>query len=127
VEEKRARGVLEQEVLAVLAVQDAFLTAGQVLAALDRDLAYTTVLTVLSRLHEKGLVERTRRGRGHAYRWIPAGVELAAHQMGRLLEAEHNRAAVLARFVDSLSAQDESLLVGLLRREGRPRPPEGAP
>jgi predicted transcriptional regulator len=52
----------------VLAVRDTFLTAGQLLDARDRDLAHTTVLTELCRLHEAGLVERTRRGRAHAYR-----------------------------------------------------------
>jgi predicted transcriptional regulator len=120
-DEKRARGELEQEVLAVLAAHDSFLTAAQVLEALDRELAYTTVLTVLTRLHAKGLIDRQRHGRAHAYRWIPTGVELAAHQMGRLLDSEDNRSAVLARFVDSLSVEDEALLVALLRREGRLR------
>jgi predicted transcriptional regulator len=33
----------------------------------DPPLAYTTVMTVLSRLHEKGHVTRERRGRGYAY------------------------------------------------------------
>jgi predicted transcriptional regulator len=117
--------VLEHDVLGVPAARDTFLTANQVLGALDRDLAYTTVLTVLSRLHEKGLVERTRRGRAHTYWWIPAAAELAAQRMGRLLDAEHNRAAVLARFVDWLSADDESLRLCLLRRQGQLRPLEG--
>lgn len=126
-DEKRARGELEQEVLAVLAASDEFLTAAQVLEALGHDLAYTTVLTVLTRLHEKGLVDRQRAGRAYGYRWIPKGVELAAHQMGRLLDAEHNRAAVLARFVDALSEEDENLLVALLQRDRRlHRPTEGS-
>lgn len=33
----------------------------------EQPLAYTTVMTVLSRLHAKGLVVRERRGRGYAY------------------------------------------------------------
>lgn len=31
------------------------------------ELAYTTVMTVLSRLHEKGLLDRTKQGRGYDY------------------------------------------------------------
>lgn len=38
--------------------------------ALDSDLAYTTVMTVLDRLSKKGLVTRTREGR--AWRYAPA-------------------------------------------------------
>jgi predicted transcriptional regulator len=33
----------------------------------DKKLAYTTVMTVLARLHEKGVLDRERRGRGYAY------------------------------------------------------------
>jgi predicted transcriptional regulator len=33
----------------------------------DKQLAYTTVMTVLARLHEKALLDRERRGRGYDY------------------------------------------------------------
>ena len=33
----------------------------------DEQLAYTTVMTVLSRLHEKGLLDRVKAGRGYDY------------------------------------------------------------
>lgn len=33
-----------------------------------RDLAYTTVMTIMSRLHEKGLLARARDGKGYVYR-----------------------------------------------------------
>ena len=33
-----------------------------------RDLAYTTVMTIMSRLHEKGLLARERDGKGYVYR-----------------------------------------------------------
>lgn len=35
--------------------------------ARGRELAYTTVSTVLTRLHDKGLVKRRKRGRAHLY------------------------------------------------------------
>ena len=42
---------------------DGFVTAADVLDALDHELAYTTVNTILVRLANKGLVERKREGR----------------------------------------------------------------
>jgi predicted transcriptional regulator len=47
-------------------------TVGAVLETLNargsRPLAYTTVMTVLGRLHEKGLLERSKNGRQFVYR-----------------------------------------------------------
>lgn len=34
----------------------------------DSELAYTTIMTVLARLNEKGYVKRERQGRGYQYR-----------------------------------------------------------
>ena len=51
---RRAKGSLESEVLAALWAAERPLTAGDVAAALDGDLAYTTVQTILVRLHGKG-------------------------------------------------------------------------
>lgn len=71
-------------------------TVGGVLEALNADrrrpLAYTTVMTVLVRLHERGLVTRTRHGRAYLYR--------AASPEPALLEAMSARAvdALLARY-----------------------------
>jgi BlaI family transcriptional regulator, penicillinase repressor len=46
-------------------------TVQEVVDALDRSLAYTTVLTTLKILHEKrGVLRRTKRGRAHVY--VPA-------------------------------------------------------
>lgn len=44
-------------------------TVGDVLAVLERqrDIAYTTVMTTITRLHEKGLLERSRDGRRYVY------------------------------------------------------------
>jgi len=47
----RRKGALEQEVLAALAAAGRPLTAAEVLADLGDGLAYTTVMTTLSRLH----------------------------------------------------------------------------
>ena len=112
---RRQRGGLEHEVIAVLAADGGAMTPGQVRAALGAGLAYTTVMTVLARLCGKGAVTRERSGRAFAYRAVLDEDEITARQMQRLLDARDDRAAVLTRFVGTLSADDERLLADLLR------------
>src|SRR5437660_614189 len=99
---RRRRGRLEQEVVAALAAAGEPLTPRQVRQEIGRELAYTTVMTVLARLHEKGVVTRHRSGRGYAYQAVRDEAELTARRMHRLLDAGDNRAAVLSRFVGVL-------------------------
>lgn len=109
----RQPGALEQEVLAVLAAASEPLTPAQVQEALDDGLAYTTVMTALSRLHAKGILSRQQVGRAFAYRWLDPPT-LAARRMHRLLETGDDRAAVLARFVAELGPEEGRLLQELL-------------
>ena len=79
---RRPPGTLEAEVMDVLRAAGVPLSPGQVrerLAARQlEDLSYSTVVTIVSRLHAKGLLERERTGRAFAYRpsttpaWPPA-------------------------------------------------------
>ena len=71
---RRAYGALETDVLGVLWDDDSSLTPGEVRDALGGDLAYTTVMTVLTRLFEKGLVTRTQQGPGVRVRAGPVAV-----------------------------------------------------
>jgi predicted transcriptional regulator len=119
---RRPRGTLEQEVLAVLMGAAGPLTSAQVREELGDDLAYTTVMTVLGRLYDKGEVTRTRAGRAFAYGAVLDGAELTARKMRRLLDADDDRAAVLTRFVHVLAPADEALLQDLLRRVDRRDP-----
>src|SRR3954447_2550307 len=110
---RRERGDLENEVLAALAAAGRPLTPGEGLAALERDLAYTTVMTTLSRLHTKDAVTRERSGRAYAY--APADTATAAaRRMRRLLDGDADRAVVLARFLDELDPGDVPVLQRLL-------------
>lgn len=111
---RRARGELESEVLAALWAADGPLTAGQVREALPGDLAYTTVLTILSRLHGKEMLVRRREGRGYAYEPVRDEASHTAQRMRSLLEGGSDREAVLAHFVSELSEQDERVLHQLL-------------
>lgn len=114
----RARGGLEREVLATVASVTTPMSTAQVHAELGPGLAYTTVMTTLARLHDKGVLRREKRGRAFVYelatRVEDVEASLTAHRMRRLLEADADRAGVLARFVADLSSEDEALLSGLL-------------
>src|SRR5690242_21548699 len=59
---RRPHGALEAEVMDVLRAA-APLSPGQVRERLSEDLSYSTVVTIVSRLHAKGLLERERTGR----------------------------------------------------------------
>ena len=117
------RGQLERAVMSCLATADEPLTPAQVQAALGSELAYTTVMTTLARLHQKRVLRRTSSGRAYAYALIgdedAAQAGLTAHRMLQVLEAGADRAGVLARFVDDLSAEDEALLLAVLDRPAR--------
>ncbi|MEV5313889.1 BlaI/MecI/CopY family transcriptional regulator [Streptomyces sp. NPDC052610] len=113
---RRGQGELEALVLSALREADGPATAGWVQERLGGDLAYTTVITILTRLLAKGAVTRERAGRSFA--WTPASDQagLAAHKMRKVLDAERDREAVLASFVTSLGPDDERLLRELLSR-----------
>lgn len=120
----RPRGALERQVLGSLAAAGRPLTAGDVLDQFDGDLAYTTVMTTLARLHAKGVLKRERTGRAYAYELLGDQTDVdmlvTAHRMRRLLEAGLDRAGILARFVADLSPQDEKLLAAILGKSPRP-------
>ncbi|MFA3842891.1 BlaI/MecI/CopY family transcriptional regulator [Streptomyces aureus] len=122
---RRARGELESNVLAALWAVDEPLTARQVLERLPGDLAYTTVLTILSRLHDKGMLVRHPAGRGYAYAPVRDEASDTAVRMHSLLERGSDREAVLARFVSELSQEEEQLLHRLLGEQDAGRGDDG--
>jgi predicted transcriptional regulator len=120
--DRRAKGGLEAEVLAVLKESGEPLTPRQVGERLARPLAYTTVMTVLARLHEKGQAGRERAGRGYAYTYRRDEAGRRAAEMKRLLGGEDQHADVLAQFVGELSPEDEDVLLRLLGGDPRDQP-----
>ena len=118
---RRGAGELEAAVLSVLWQAGRALSPGEVQQALTGqagaaapELSYSTVVTILSRLHAKKALERRRDGR--AFRYAPVADEagLAARRLAAMLDKEPDRQAVLSRFVADLSGSDEQLLRGLL-------------
>jgi predicted transcriptional regulator len=117
---RRAAGQLEAAALAVLQSAGSALTPGQVRDRLGDDLAYTTVVTILSRLHAKGVLTRLRSGRAYSYAPVADEPGLAARRMRGVLDAEADREAVLARFVSGMSPEDEQALRRMLAAQQNP-------
>ncbi|MET8409339.1 BlaI/MecI/CopY family transcriptional regulator [Streptomyces sp. NPDC005195] len=111
---RRGQGELEGQVLGALREADAPVTAAWVQESLGGDLAYTTVVTILTRLLAKDAVARERRGRSFVWRPTADVASLAALKMRRLLDGESDREAVLASFVTALPPDDEQVLRTLL-------------
>ncbi|MFJ2173111.1 BlaI/MecI/CopY family transcriptional regulator [Streptomyces sp. NPDC087851] len=111
---RRGQGQLEAQVLAVLGSATGPVAATWVQERLDGKLAYTTVITILTRLLGKQAVTRTRSGR--SFLWTPVADEagLTALRMRRLLDERDDRDAVLSSFVSALSPHDERVLRSLL-------------
>ncbi len=112
---RRPPGELEAEVRAVLWAAGRPLVPAEVHSELGDDLAYSTVTTILHRLHRKGLVTRRPAGRGNAYSPAQDEATHTAQAMHSLLREGRDHAAVLARFLTGLSPDDERLLHQLLR------------
>src|SRR2546422_10300753 len=100
---RRGSGELEGEVLAALWAAPEPLVPAEVQAAVGADLAYTTVMTILVRLHDKGVIERAKVGRAYAYRPVVAETDVIAEQVRRLLDQGQDRAAVLQGLVEGLA------------------------
>jgi predicted transcriptional regulator len=113
-------GDLERAVMEALWSAAAPMTAREVVEALgERDLAVTTVLTVLSRLERKGVVGRRRDGRAHTYRATASREDHVAQLMREALGGASDREAALVRFVSAASPEETDALRRALRAMGR--------
>jgi predicted transcriptional regulator len=114
---RRAAGALEAEILGILRSASRPLSPGDVRERITsgqgHDLSYSTVVTIISRLHDKGLLSRQRSGRGFIYTAVDEA-SLAASRMRSALGSGIDRDAVLSRFVSGLSGRDARLLRRLL-------------
>ena len=90
----------------------------------SRDLAYTTVMTVMGRLSDKGLLTREKAGR--AFRYSAAGTreELTADTMREQLvgmDTRDRRAAMLHFLADASAEEIADLKAALAEVEARHR------
>jgi predicted transcriptional regulator len=115
-------GELEQQVIGVLwAHMGTEMTVRQV-AEHFPDHAYTTVLTVLDRLEQKGMVRRIRGGRAHRYVANGSREAYAATLMRDALSAAPDPDAVLVHFAETVSPDEAELLRQILNDNQRDEP-----
>ncbi|GAA4300056.1 BlaI transcriptional regulatory family [Klenkia terrae] len=111
-------GKLEAAVMDVLWSSHPPLTVREVLERLPshRTLAYTTVMTVLSHLHGKGVVHREPTGK--AYRYSPSLTreEAATASLREVLDASGDPQSVLLHFAETASEEESSVLRKALAR-----------
>ena len=108
-------GDLERAIMDVLWGTPQSLTVREVSAQLtERDLAHTTVMTVLDRLAKKGFARRERDGRAWRYRPSATREAYVTELMLTALDQTGDRSAALARFAKSVSGAEASALRGAL-------------
>jgi len=120
-----ALGELERAVMAQLWAAPGPLTVREVHDRLERELAYTTVMTVLGRLAKKGVVRQERDGKAYRYAAASSREQLAASLMlDALGDVGEDRAATLVAFVDQVGPEEVAALRAALGRptSGRPAP-----
>lgn len=88
----------------------------------DREIAYTTVMTVLDNLHRKHMVVRSKRGRAYVYSPTQSREERTADLMGELLAdvGAGDRGVALLRFVEQMSSREVAELRTLIGELGEP-------
>lgn len=103
----------------VLWDRDDWLTPADVVSSLAREhrMAYTTAMTILVRLWNKGMVKRRPAGRGFAYHPVLTRDEWTAERMHEVLESARSSPAALNHFVASLDAEQ----LAQLRKAMRPK------
>ena len=106
----RRLGALEAEVMDFVWRRGDWVGVNDILTVLHgQRRAYTTVMTIVTRLCDKGLLQRQRRGRGFVYRPALSKEELAAQSLRDVLASTEDPQAVLARFVEDLEASPQLL------------------
>jgi predicted transcriptional regulator len=117
-------GELERAVMEVLWERALPATAREVARTLaDRDLAYTTVMTVLDRLAKKGFLQREQVGRAWSYTPTASREAYITRLMLDALDLTGDRDAALVRFAHSVSGAEAEVLREALDEVGTEGPP----
>ncbi len=72
----------------------------------DRTIAYTTVMTVMDKLHRKGLLSREVDGRAYRYSPTRTREQHNAELMGQVLAGSSDRAAALLHFLEQMPPEE---------------------
>ncbi|MEG3628400.1 BlaI/MecI/CopY family transcriptional regulator [Streptomyces poriticola] len=90
----------------------------------ERSIAYTTVMTVLDNLHQKGWVRREAEGRAYRYEAVSTRAAYAAALMNDAWSQSDNPAAALVAFFGMMSDEQRQALRDAIRIVQGPETPE---
>nr|WP_323376026.1 BlaI/MecI/CopY family transcriptional regulator [Streptomyces sp. RB17] len=113
----RPLGELEDAVMTRVWKWNRPVTVREVLEDLqqERSLAYTTVMTVLDNLHQKGWVRREAEGRAYRYEAVSTRAAYAAALMNDAWSQSDNPAAALVAFFGMMSDEQRQALRDAVR------------
>jgi len=124
----RRLGELENEVMTRLWQWNRPVTVREVLEDLlqERELAYTTVMTVMDKLFQKGWLRREQDGRAFRYEPVSSREAYTAALMNDAWATSDNPAAALVHFFGMMSPEQQEALRDALRVVA-PQPAEQSP
>ncbi|MER7035277.1 BlaI/MecI/CopY family transcriptional regulator [Streptomyces albidoflavus] len=113
----RALGELEDAVMTRVWQWNRPVTVREVLEDLQRErsIAYTTVMTVMDNLHQKGWVRREVDGRAYRYTAVSTRAAYSAALMNEAWSRSDNPAAALVAFFGMMSAEQREALQDAVR------------
>ncbi|MFE3183966.1 BlaI/MecI/CopY family transcriptional regulator [Streptomyces violascens] len=120
----RQLGELEDAVMTRVWQWNRPVTVREVLEDLqqERSIAYTTVMTVMDNLHQKGWVRREVDGRAYRYTAVSTRAAYAAALMNEAWSQSDNRAAALVAFFGMMSPEEREALRDAVRMVQEPEP-----
>jgi predicted transcriptional regulator len=113
----RPLGELEDAVMTRVWEWNRPVTVREVLEDLsqDRPIAYTTVMTVMDNLRQKGWLRRTEEGRAYRYEAVSTRAAYAAALMNEAWSASDNPAAALVHFFGMMTAEQREAVRDAMR------------
>ncbi|MBW5484223.1 BlaI/MecI/CopY family transcriptional regulator [Streptomyces bambusae] len=113
----RPLGELEDAVMTRVWQWNRPVTVREVLEDLqqERSIAYTTVMTVLDNLHQKGWVRREAEGRAYRYTAVSTRAAYSAALMNEAWSTSDNPAAALVAFFGMMSPEQRESLRDAVR------------
>lgn len=125
----RQLGELEDAVMTRVWQWNRPVTVREVLEDLqqERSIAYTTVMTVMDNLHQKGWVRREVDGRAYRYTAVSTRAAYSAALMNEAWSRSDNPAAALVAFFGMMSAEQREALRDAMRMVVPTLPEEAVP
>ncbi len=103
-------GDLEQEILSIIWASKEPMNVRSVLEQLKEKSAYTTVMTVMTRMEKKGILKRIPDGNSFVYTYTECKEEFAGKHLGGIFNSlvDTYGALAISQFIDSVKSDDKN-------------------